>query len=104
MRNVDDRNQNTIDVVDLDSDLQIEQIRINTMQGDFIFDVVPEDGSSHLEAAVISHVNLVDQIVFLTSQTSEHFIEPNRLRKCLLGYLGRFEVPSKQAATRGSDQ
>jgi hypothetical protein len=83
----------------LTCDAQIEQIRINTMRGDFLLDVIPEDNAVHLEAAVISHVNLLNQIVFVASRTAKHFIERTRLQECLTPFFEAFDaLPLKSKA------
>jgi hypothetical protein len=73
--------------------LLIQQYRINTLYGDFVFDIVPVEGERFRYLTVISHYNLGQQIVKLYKSTGMMFIVPTKLAATISNALTDFEYP-----------
>lgn len=74
---------------------EIQQIRLNTVFGDFMRDITPSEGSDRLFCAVLSHYNLSRVLGLLCARTCARFVLATKLRSCLSGLLKQFK-PSGQ--------
>jgi hypothetical protein len=58
---------------------RIQQYRVNTLYGDFVFDIEPVEGESTRHFTILSHYNLARQVAMLYSETGLFYIFPDKL-------------------------
>ena len=70
---------------------EIQQLRLNTRFGDFVYDVTPADGENVRLLTILSHYDLSIQVVSLYKHTAPEFCcFPDRLLKALKSVLSAF--------------
>jgi len=78
--------------LDPEAELTIQQYRVNTFFGDFIFDVQPAEDESYRFLTVISDYNLGAQIASLYKTTGMLFVIASKLEKVLFEALSQYRV------------
>jgi len=73
---------------------RVQQYRVNTKVGDFIFDIEPCEGESRRYLTIISHCDISRQIAFLYGWTGLLYIFPAKLAKELVDLLHDFKTPA----------
>lgn len=73
-------------------DFLIQQYRINTSFGDFVFDIEPAEGESKRYLTIISHLNLAPQVSVLYRATGIMLTMPDKLFSTLGDALQDFET------------
>jgi hypothetical protein len=71
---------------------RIQQYRVNTRFGDFIFDIEPCEGKSRRYFTIISHCDLSRQIALLYSWTGLLYVFPNKLAKDMAELFSGFQT------------
>lgn len=74
----------------------IQQYRVNTLYGDFVFDIVPVEGENLRYLTVLSHYNLGEQIAMLYKSTGMMFILHSKLAHIVSTALNDFEYPVRK--------
>jgi hypothetical protein len=74
------------------SDFLIQQYRINTSFGDFVFDIEPTEGEKTKYLTIISNYNLASQIAVLYKNTGMLCALPDKLSDTLSKALTEFET------------
>lgn len=85
------------------SSLAIEQYRINTRYGDFVYDIAPQEEQTFRHFTVISHVNLSNEIAYLLQLTSSWFIISTKFADTIHDVLKDFvQLQSAKSNIRSS--
>jgi hypothetical protein len=71
---------------------RIQQYRVNTRFGDFIFDIEPCEDESRRYFTIVSHCDLSRQIALLYSWTGLLYVFPDKLAKDLADLFADFEM------------
>jgi hypothetical protein len=71
---------------------RLQQYRVNTKVGDFIFDIEPCEGESRRYFTIISHCDISRHIALLYSWTGLLYVFPDKLAKELSDLFGDFET------------
>lgn len=85
-------------------DFLIQQYRINTSFGDFVFDVETAEGESKRYLTIISHYNLASQVSVLYNSTGMMLTMPDKLFVTLGGALKEFETIPQGDLEEGSGE